>query len=192
MRVAAALAVALAVAFVVWLLLRDGGEPEQQRAPATAMTLTQLRDFAESAEHPVFWVGPRPPGASRRDLTYEVTQTSDGAVYVRYLPAGVEVGVDRPQFLTVATYLDARASHSIRTAAKRPGAIRVPGPDGRLAVASRDRPQSVFTASPSGEEQIEVFHPNPARARRVATALREVRETGPLRPEPGLIASGAP
>ncbi len=175
MRVAAALAVALGVAFVMWLILRDGGEPEQQRAPATAMTVTQLRDFAESAEHPVFWAGPRPPGASRDDLTYEVTQTSGGAIYVRYLPAGIEVGVDRPQFLTVATYLDARAPQSIRTAAEQPGTIRVPGPDGRLAVSSRDRPQSVFTASPSGEEQIEIFDPDPARARRAAAALRQVR-----------------
>jgi hypothetical protein len=174
LRLTAAIVVALAVAFVAWLLLREGDAPEQ-RAPAAAVSAAELRALAGQVGHPIFWAGTRPPGESSDELTYELTRTSDGATYIRYLPPGVEAGANRPEYLTVATYLDARAHNSIATAADRPGTIRLRGPHGRLAVASRDRPQSVFMASPSGEEQIEVFAPDPDRARRVAAEVQRVR-----------------
>jgi hypothetical protein len=34
-------------------------------------------------KHPVYWAGPRP------SYTYELTRTSDGRIFVRYLPTGV-------------------------------------------------------------------------------------------------------
>ena len=174
MRVAAAVAVALAVAFVAWLVLRDGQPEDGGRAPATAMSADEVRAFAGASDKAVYWAGERPPGTPPGDVTYEVTETSNGAVYVRYLPLGVDPGAEQV-FLTIATYLDARARASIRTAVARPGAIRVRGPGGRLAVAGADRPESVYLASPTGREQIEVFDPDAARAREIAALVQPVR-----------------
>lgn len=174
-RIAAAVAVALVVAFVAWLVLRDAGPDTPARAPAMAMDLTELRGFAASAGRPVYWAGPAPPGLPRTGVTYEVTQTGDGSIYVRYLPPGVSAGSDRPQFLTVGTYLDARARETISQAQARPGARRSRAPGGSTAVSNSSYPQSVYFAAPSGRLLIEVFDPDPARARRVASAVRPIR-----------------
>ena len=62
-----------------------------------AVTPAELKSLATSLAQPIYWVGPEPR------VTYELTQTTGGLIYVRYLPAGVEVG-DRRTFLTVGTY----------------------------------------------------------------------------------------
>jgi hypothetical protein len=174
-RIAAALAVGLAVAFVAWLVLRDSGPDSPPRAPAIAMDLAQLRAFASSANRPIYWAGPTPAGLPRAGITYEVTQTGDGSVYIRYLPPGVSAGSDRPQFLTVGTYLDARARATIRQAQARGGATLSTAPGGGTAVSNSARPQSVYFAAPSGRLLIETFDPDPARARRIASTVRPIR-----------------
>jgi hypothetical protein len=167
-------AVGLAVALIAWLVLRDSGPDNPPRAPAIAMDLQQLRAFAGSAGRPIYWAGPRPPGLPA-GVTYEVTQTGDGSVYIRYLPPGVSAGSDRPQFLTVGTYLDARASTTIRQAQARQGARLSTAPGGGTAVSNAARPQSVYFAAPGGRLLIETFDPDPARAQRIASTVRPIR-----------------
>lgn len=174
-RIAAAVAVGLAVAFVAWLILRDSGpDARPQRAPAIAMNLAQLRGFAAAADRPVFWAGPVPAGLPDSGVTYEVTQTGDGSIYLRYLPPGVSAGVEQ-EHLTVGTYLDGQADRTVRQASQRPGAMRSQAPGGRTAVSNSSYPKSVYLAAPSGRQLIEVFDPDPARARRVASTVRPIR-----------------
>ena len=120
--------------------------------------------------HPLYWLG-RKPG-----VTYELTQTDAGAVFVRYLPSGVAPGVNRPH-LTVATYPFPGAFAALRrTAAQNPtGTIRLSG--GGLAVVDAGYPNSIHVAYPGVPYQVEVFAPSPARARAVVSS-GQVRAVG--------------
>ena len=120
--------------------------------------------------HPLYWLG-RKPG-----VTYELTQTDAGAVFVRYLPPGVAPGVSRPH-LTVATYPFPGAFAALRrTAAQNPtGTIRLSG--GGLAVVDAGYPNSIHVAYPGVPYQVEVFAPSPARARAVVSS-GQVRAVG--------------
>ena len=87
-RVAAVVAIALAVAFVVWLVFKPDGDKNKQpttikRAPVTAVTAADLRALQKQVGHPVYWAGPK------RGYTYELSRTADGNIYLRYLPPGV-------------------------------------------------------------------------------------------------------
>ena len=173
LRIGAVIAVALLVILVVWLALRGCEQSTPTRAPARAMNLAQLRTFARSAGHPVFWLGRRPPG-SPSGVTYEVSQTKDRSIYIRYLPPGVAAGSNRT-FLTVGTYPNNRAAATVRQGLARPGARRARGPGGAVGVVNGARPNSVYFAAPNGRFLIEVYDPNGARARRLAPTAGPIR-----------------
>ena len=85
-RVAAILALAVAVALGAWLVFKgDDQGTEPSRAPASAVSATELRALPNELGHEVFWAGAKP------GFTYELTQTTQGNVFLRYLPAGVKV-----------------------------------------------------------------------------------------------------
>lgn len=176
MLAAALVAVAAGVLLLLLLDGGDGGSPaistpagttsaEARPRPATQEELAAL---AQDRGRPIFWVG---PSAGR---TYELTQASDGSVYVRYLDRGVAVGDERPSFLTVGTYPQPDAFETVREASRREGAqVEEVGDDG-LAVASRSRPNSWYLAYPDSEALVEVFSPRPGRARELVLAERVV------------------
>jgi hypothetical protein len=170
-RIGAAIVVALAVAFVAWLILKDGDESDTEGEGPRAASVQQLRELATSVDHPVYWAGARP------GETYELTRTSSGRIFIRYLPAGVEVGDARPRFLTVGTYPQRNGYEAVQAAAKRRGATTLRSPGGGLVVINRNRPASVYVGYPGENYQIEIYHPRPARARRVAVSgeLRPIR-----------------
>ena len=126
-RLGAVVAVALAVGFGAWLLVRDGdGDSSTERAEPVATTLADLRALDEQSGHPVYRVGPRP------GTKYEVTRTSNGNVYIRYLTEGAPVGDERPNYLTVA-----RIPSSKRTPASGSRhANRAPSQEGCRTAAS--------------------------------------------------------
>src|SRR4051794_23163163 len=95
-RVAALVVVILAAILVAWLVLRDDGG-SSTASGATAATGAQITALPARLGHPVFWLGPK------EGTTYELTETSNGSVYIRYLPPGVEVGA-KERYQTVATY----------------------------------------------------------------------------------------
>jgi hypothetical protein len=172
LRVGAVLAVALAAAFIGWLLLKDGdgnGEPRagaSPRAAARAATVRDLEALPAAVGHKVYWAGERP------GYTYELTQTSDGSIYVRYLPTGVELGSDLPDFTTVGTYPHRNAFATVRKLSRRRGALVREIDDGGLAAAKPARPSSVYLAYPKTALLIEVFDPSPERALRLVTSGR--------------------
>ena len=165
-RLGAALALAVAPGFVVWLLVRgDGGGTSQPHSTVAALSEQGLRTLAPILGRPVYWKGPQP------GVIYEFTQTADGRVYVRYLPRGAKVGTDTP-YPMVATFPLPKAFEATASAARRPGAVKIPVAGGAVAFYSRSSPQNVYLASPGSDYQVEVFDPDPARARMVVAQGR--------------------
>src|SRR6266511_3847988 len=85
LRLGAVIAIAVAAGFIAWLVLKDDdNEPSTPaRSPAVAASVADLRALPKSVGHPIYWAG-RKPGQ-----TYELTQTSSGNIYIRYLTAGI-------------------------------------------------------------------------------------------------------
>ncbi len=89
---------------------------------------------------------------------------------MRYLPAGVRIGVART-YLTVATYPLKDAFATTREAAKEAGAVTI-AIAGGIAFSNPARPTSVYLAFPGIDEQIEVFDPSAKRAHRLVAGGR--------------------
>ena len=168
----------LAIAVVLWLVLRDdddagsGAKTRPAAAPennAVRISPTGLRTIAATLDHPVYWAS-KIPGH-----TLELSQTGGGNIYVRYLPAGTRAGDPRPDFLTVGTYPSGNAFGDVRNTAKRKGAIVHRLARGGLAVSNRSKPTSVYFAFPRSAVVVEVFDPRAQRAEKLVT-------TGKIRP----------
>jgi hypothetical protein len=166
-RIGAVLALALAAGATAWVLLGQAQGPPTADARAdgprlaTPSGLSALAAFRDSR---VYWAG------RRAATVYEVTESAEGYVYVRYLPSGSSPGDRRPDFLTVATYPRAGAYADIEAAAQRPGAVSFALPRNGLAVYDRSAPTSVYLAFRGGQEQIEVYDPSADEARRLVQA----------------------
>jgi len=131
-------------------------------APKTAATATDpaaLAKLAARLGRPLYWAGSEP------GMTYELSQTPDGRVYVRYLPQGVAVASAQP-YLTVGTYPLANAFRTTKSAAKQKGSVMIAIPGG-IAFYNSSRPTSVYVAFPGVNEQIEVFDPSAATVRSI-------------------------
>jgi hypothetical protein len=178
-RIGAVVALALAVAFVIWLLVRgnDNSSSTAKTSPATATTPSKttppppretvkaasvqtLRALARAAGHPIYWAGPQ------AKVKYELTQVTDGRIFIRYLPKGVPIGT-KHLYPIVATYPVPNAYKAVQKAAKESGAVTFHTPRGGLAVYSKSAATNVYVAYPGSKVQIEVFDPNPSRARQL-------------------------
>jgi hypothetical protein len=172
LRLGAVLALAAAAVFVGWLLLKDddknGSAPDKTVAAASVQDLEAL---PASVGHPVYWAG------ARAGFKYELTRTREGNIYIRYLPAGVQVDNKRPDFLTVGTYPYPRAIATARSQAKRPGAFNRSIAGHGIAYSLPKNQKSVYFAYPRLDYLYEVFDPRPLRARRLVLSGR-VRPVG--------------
>jgi hypothetical protein len=162
LRLGALVALGLAAFFIGWLVMNRGDDNAPATSGATAKSESELRSFASSVSHPVYWAGPKD------GYTYEVTRTADGRVYVRYLPEGTAVGDPRARFLTVGTYPRTGAWPELKRAARADGAVSLKLERGGLAVFSDARPTSVYFGYPDAKYQVEVFDPSASEARRLA------------------------
>jgi hypothetical protein len=144
--------------------------PTGGAAPRVA-SVGQLAALRAEIGHPVYWLG------ATAGTTYEVTRTADDRVYVRYLPKGVQVGDERPSYVTVGTYPQAGALAALKAGASSAGAMTFPVRGGGTAYVDGKRPTSVYVAFPGADVQVEVFAPDSARARDLVAsgALAAVR-----------------
>ena len=165
--------IALAIltgALVYFLVIRDdddggaevatlpkGGQPAE-------VPEDDLASLVDTVGHDVYWAGPQD------DVTYEVTRTEPGNVFVRYLPEGTEAGNPEPDFLTVGTYPVEDATAALERAAEKEGAIVERPDDGALVVTNESDPTSVYMAYPGSDLQIEVYAPDPDVALEIATS----------------------
>jgi hypothetical protein len=177
MRIGAVVALAVAAAFVIWLIVRGNdnssstttttstNEARQPIGPAAA-TPAALRALSAKSKQPIYWVGPR------RGQTYELTRTRGGRVYVRYLPKGAAIGNRRADYTIVGTYPTPGALQVLKSLAKQPNEKSVQAPGGGIAVYSTSAPTNVYVAFPGQNVQIEVFDPSARRALRLVTTGR--------------------
>jgi hypothetical protein len=161
-RIGALVALAVVAGLLLWLLVRgNGGSTQTKAARAHAVSIRNLAALPSTVHHPVYWIGPQPGD------TYELTLTTAGLIYIRYLPPGVAVGTRRA-YLTVGTYPVKDAQNAVRAIAKRLHVSPVALRGGGLAVQDTKHPSSVYVAYPGSDYEVEVFDPSPARARQVA------------------------
>jgi hypothetical protein len=171
-RIGAVVAVAIAAAFLVWLLVRGGDSNsssagQTQTVPAiapVAATPDRLRSLSVEVGRPIYWAGPLP------DYTYELTRTSQDRIYVRYLPHGVSAGAKRAEYTIVGTYPVTNAYGVLQTLAKKDGESSFTAPNGGIAVYDTSRSTNVYLAYPGSNVQIEVFDPSASRARALVTS----------------------
>jgi len=184
-RLGAVIALALAAGFVAWLAIHNRSSTSSSQTSTTqtsttqtsptqttsgpvakaiapiALTASGLRTLAQAVDQPIYWAGPK------QGYKYELTRTTTGRVYVRYLPRGVKAGAPESKYLIVATYPFPNALAALKAVADH-GAIALAG--GAIAVVDKAYPKSVHLAYPGVQYQVEVYDPSPARARRVAAS----------------------
>jgi hypothetical protein len=174
-RIGAIVAVALAAGFVTWLALRSdsGGKslpqtaaPPAQRVVPEVVSPIRLRALASTLGYPLYWAGPRV------GVRYELTRTTGGNVYIRYLPPDAGAGDRRPLFLAIGSYPVRNPFAQIKAASKRPGAVSLNLTGGGIAVYDRSRPTSVYFAYPDSKVQVEVYAPAGRTARSLVLAGR--------------------
>lgn len=147
----------LILAGVTFLLLR--GDSDSATAAAHGADPAELSALSQELDQPIFWAGPANPGDS-----LELTETADGSVFVRYLPAGVAPGDSRASFTTVATYSVPDAYAALQRQAKRVTVVSRELPAGGIATLDASRPNSVHIAWPDSGYEVELFDPSPRRA----------------------------
>lgn len=136
-------------------------------AAASIVSPTDVKDLAASLGHDLYWIGPK------RNMTYELTTTQSGNVYLRYLPEGVEAGSEA-QYLMIGTYPVKDGFSVTRSLSDRPGAVPIPIQGDGVAFYDEDLPTNVYLAYRGADLQIEVFDPSAARAQRLVASNRIV------------------
>lgn len=173
-RIGAVVAVAVAVALLVWLVVRSGdsgrssGAPHVAAIPGVTASQGRLHDLSVEVGRPIYWLGPL------KDRTYELTRTTLDRIYVRYLPQGTPVGTTEAKYPLVGTYPVDNAYGVLKKLATKAGESSFTAPKGGFAVYSSSRPTNVYLAYPGSNVQIEVFDPSAERARELITSGRVV------------------
>ena len=167
LSVGALVAIAALIALAVWLVVESvgddsssAGEPATQTTAPVAVNANGLATLAAATGSPIYWVGPR-PGAK-----YEISQRTGGQVHVRYLPSGVQAG-DAKALLTVATY-PVENAYDVTSAISGADVTQIRG--GGVAAISSSRPTSAYVAYPGVDYQMELFDPDPAVVKRLASS----------------------
>ena len=115
-------------------------QPTVPAIPARVVTQLELKAEASTSDHPIYWAGPRP------GVRYELTRSTDGRTYVRYLTGNAEVGDPNASYLAVATYPQTGGFDAILGEAAKPANTRIDLP---------------------ADYQVEVFAPSPGKAERL-------------------------
>jgi hypothetical protein len=166
-RAAALIGIALAVAIGAFLLLRgdddDSSGPEPTNG-AEAASVEDLQTIADAADHPVYWAG------EQEGQQYELTITAEGNIFIRYLDPSTPIGSADIASLTIGTYPVPDAYNALQGLADQKGSITDTTPDGGYVLTNKNNPNSVYVAFPGEDFEVEVYDPDPKKAREVATS----------------------
>ena len=169
----AALLVVVAVIVGAVVLLggddSDNGSSEsssEEGKEVVALSESELLARASSLGHVVYWIGPRVGTES-----YELTTSSDGDVYIRYLIGGAEAGDPKSEFLTVGTYPVADATQALQMGADAAeGGPTVSREDGYEVLGSEDETNAYVVFDDQPELQVEIYSPQTGEANDLATS----------------------
>lgn len=163
----AALVLTAGVGFTSWTMATSRAESaaatqtanlEVEVGAPTIVTSQQMADFSFS-HYPMYWLGEQP------DTQLELTLTSNGSVFVRYLPQDVDAG-DDGEFLTVATYRAMNGYEGLMAADAEIAAVEQ-AQSGAVVVVFNDRPLSTYFSFENAAFQVEVFSPDEGRAKQL-------------------------
>jgi hypothetical protein len=180
---------ALAACVFVALLFIGKGPPERPKPPAgdstsasnRAPALTSadgLRALSSSARQPVYWLGEQP------GTKLELTRTTTGRIFVRYLPESAQIADPSLAYAFVATYRYPKAFNAVTKASRGSGAVVRTLPNGGLAVQNRRGPElvkatarplpspPVFLAYRGSDYLVEVYDRSADRALGLVTSRR--------------------
>lgn len=118
-----------------------------------ASSTAKLVSAVSTLSHPVYWIGP-----AAKPTTYELTQSTNGETFVRYLPQGVAVG-SHQAYLSIGTYPMQNAYAVTKALSQKAGSVAVTAPSSGVAFYFSGRPENVFVAYPHSTDQIELFDP---------------------------------
>ncbi|HEU0303758.1 MAG TPA: hypothetical protein VFR32_04180 [Gaiellaceae bacterium] len=158
---------AVAIGIIAWAWAGKGSDSAPSSGEATP-TVEQtgpvllsekgLKTLAAEIPEPIYWMGPKP------NTRYELTRLSDGKIYVRYLPPGVPVDGRQGELTVIATYAFDDAFEALT--ATEGEQFTIPGSG--VAVVDTRTPTSIHLAFPGSAYQVEVYDPDPERARAIA------------------------
>jgi hypothetical protein len=165
-RLVPILLVALAIGLAVWLIGSCGGGDSSEHSTVSAEIVEAgaLTDRAEATESPIYWAG------EQEGTQLELSVPEEGRTYVRYLTEGAEAGEPKPDYLTVGTYAFAEPIPALEELAEKPGGVLRSAPGGGVVYFSRSQTGSVYLAYPGQEVEIEVYDPDPIRAKELAVS----------------------
>ena len=144
----------LAVLLVIALV--GGGDDDVSLTPGEPqiVSVSQLESFAGDFAHPIYWVG------EKEETEYELTETDNGRIFVRYLPTGGESDAGSDEALTVATYPIQDAAEALESTAREGEGMEIAKSDsGAVVLLDTSSPNNVHMAYPDEDLQIEVFSP---------------------------------
>src|ERR1039457_888346 len=107
-----------------------------------AASFEQLLVRANTLGHALYWIGPYD------DFVYELTETSDREVYIRYLPSGVKVGAASNNYTVIGTYEAPNAYPAFQEMIARGEYESVALDDGGTAAWKPERPDSIYLIYP--------------------------------------------
>lgn len=134
-----------------------------------AATQRQLLQCAQAHGHSIYWIG------AYADFTYELTETANHEIYIRYLPAGALPGDPSHDYTTIGTYPIADAYAMLMARVERGELSSQDISNQGIATWDDERPSSVYLAYPEFPFVIEVY--DPIQAHKIATS----GEVGPVR-----------
>lgn len=120
----------------------------------------ELSEFAQLQT--IYWAGEIP------GTKLELTVNEVGNLFLRYIDEDAEIGTSDP-YLTISTYPADPALELLQTEAQRTGAETEELPGGGLVMIDADSPTNVYLAYPGGDFQVEVYDPDPEKARSIVT-----------------------
>jgi hypothetical protein len=146
-------------AFAAVTLTREDAPALPAAGKPALLTAAVLTSVTGAVGHDVYGVAA--PAGTRP----EVTRSTTGDVWVRYLSGDAKLGDKRADYLTVGTYPRTDALAAAKAAAEGTKSRSAELPDGGIMLWSLERPESVYAASPGSDLLVEVYSPDPARAR---------------------------
>jgi hypothetical protein len=157
-RIGAAAGVVIVIVLILILALGGGGDSSNSGTEPQIVGVDALREDVSGENPPVYWAG------EQSGAELELSRPGEGRTYVRYLTGGAKAGDERPDFLTIGTYVHADPVKALKRQAQEAEGVLGTAPGNATVYFDRKEPHSVYLAYPGVDVEIEVYDPNFTRA----------------------------